>query len=463
MHAIVMLVICVTTMSDFVATRLHGPAFLKLIPECFSVVVVLVVLAQGLRKGFGGVAPKYWLTFAAMAFVFMCGILSNSVGPGPMLAGGRFYVRAIPMFLLPAVYPFTDRQIRQQLGLLVGIGLLQLPIAAFQRWIVWSQGRFSGDNVQGTLMDSGTLSLVLISMALVLLGFFMHGKLGKARFLTLVLLLLLPTTINETKVTIIVLPVVLLVTIVMAAPPGRRLPIAGWTAALIVVFVAIFVPVYDLMEASSPYKHKTLMDFFTDSKQMENYMEAKKGTATIGTTRQVRRGDAYRVPLEYIARDPVHLAFGLGLGNASPSNLGSNFVGNYYGLFRSFVITSFSMFVLEIGLLGVALVFLLYWMVFADSVALSRCRDDFLAPLAAGWVGVVVLMAICTFYSPTHLFAPLSYLYWYFSGLVAARRWQFVQQQATEPTRAPLAGRASHRLSTPYHPAPRSAASSRES
>jgi hypothetical protein len=153
---------------------------------------------------------------------------------------------------------------------------------------------------------------------------------------------------------------------------------------------------------------------------MEKYMVSKK--VGIGTVAPLRRGDALKVPVEYLARDPIRLAFGLGLGNASKSNLGTAFTGNYYGLFQSFVILSFTVFILELGLLGTALVFLLYWLIFRDSVAVARSDPGLVGSIAVGWIGTVVIITMATFYTDIHVFASLSYLFWYFSGIIAARR-----------------------------------------
>jgi hypothetical protein len=77
-------------------------------------------------------------------------------------------------------------------------------------------------------------------------------------------------------------------------------------------------------------------------------------------------------------------------------------------------------------------VFGLYWLVLFDAFAVARADPSIVAGLAAGWVGVVAVMAACTFYTPIHAFASDSYLYWYFSGLIAARRCElaFATRQA---------------------------------
>ncbi|HEY6456512.1 MAG TPA: hypothetical protein VIY90_14660 [Steroidobacteraceae bacterium] len=440
MHAVVLLTILCASFADY-AVALGAPAPLKFLPEACSGVVAIYVLLEGMHKGFAGIAPKYWVVFGVLSFLIVCGILTNGVGSGPILSGARFYTRAMPLFLLPAIAQFSDKQLTQQLKLMLGVALLQVPIASYQRWIIWSAGRFSGDDVRGTLMDSGVLSIFLICCVLVLTGLFMKKQIGRTKFLLLFFVLLLPTTINETKATVILLPVGLFTAIVAAAPRGKRLRITGWTVALLVVFGSILVPVYDLMNANSPYKkERNIQDFFTNQQQMQRYLEAKKGTAQIGTLKPVRRGDAISIPLQYLSQDPLRLAFGLGLGNASSSSLGQNFVGDYYGLFRSFLIMSFSVFLLEIGVLGTVLVFVLYWLVGRDCLTVARKDGGILGGVASGWIGVVAVMVMATFYTTTHMYSSLSYFYWYFSGVVIARATQlaWVREAKVAPAK-PLA------------------------
>jgi hypothetical protein len=421
MQIFIIALFCCITLAEFVVATLQLPNLLRYSNELFSVAAAAYVLLAGTTRGLHIVATRYWVVFGTLAFVILSSVLSNSVGVGPVLSGMRFYLHAIPFFFLPAVYPFSESQLQTQLKWLMGIALLQLPVAGYQRWMVWSQGRFTGDLVKGTLLSSGVLSIFLISAALLLIGLFLTRRMGKVRAFLLFFLLLIPTSINETKATLLLLPLGLFITLLIGSPPGRRLAVAGWTAVMLTAFGALFIPVYNLMQTNNPYK-KDLVEFFTDDSQLQKYLEAKN--AGVGATGQVGRSDAIVIPVSYIARDPVTLAFGLGMGNASHSSLGNNFTGRYHNIFESFVITSFSVFILEIGVLGVALIFLLYFLVFADSVAVARRDEGLQGALATGWAGVVAVMLVATFYTTTHTFNSLAYLFWYFSGIVAARRMQ---------------------------------------
>jgi hypothetical protein len=205
-----------------------------------------------------------------------------------------------------------------------------------------------------------------------------------------------------------------------------------------VAFGAIFVPIYDAMNANSPWKEgRTLEDFFTDQKTMANYMEQKKG-ASLGMGRDVRRGDAITVPLQYLSKDPVQLAFGLGMGNASTSNLGQAFTGDYNGLFEKFMITAFSVFLIEVGVFGVSLIFLLYWLLYKDTLAVARTDPGLTGSIAAGWIGVVAITPLATLYQPLEAFTSVSYLFWFYSGLMAARRTQLTYAPQQSPANSPL-------------------------
>jgi hypothetical protein len=408
--------------SSFAASHIPTVKVLKFLPELLSVIVLVYVVLVGARRRFEFVAPKYWLLFGALTLVIICGAVSAAAAPAPMVGELRFYVRAIPFFLLPAVVAFTESDLRQQLKWLMTLGILQLPVAAFQRWQVWSEGRFSGDAVQGTLLSSGTLTIFLLSSAFVASGLFLRGQLGRTRYLALMFAFFLPTTINETKITAIYLPLGLLIAFTVGAEPHRRLRVLAWGVVLTLVFGGIFLPVYSYFEAPNPYaKLNSVAALASNPKYLERYLNSN--VSGIGMKKDARRGDAIRVPFEYLAKDPIPLTLGLGLGSVSESaTLGKSFQGTYYALFRPFLITSFTFFLLELGVLGTALVVLLNLFVLNDAFALAHQDRKLITGLATGWTAVTLIMLISLVYITVHQAEALAYPYWYFSGILAAQR-----------------------------------------
>ncbi len=436
MQALLMLIICCITLADFSVTNFGFPAALRLSPEMITAIIMLFVLALGIRTKFRFVSTKYWLVLGALGFIIVAGIITNGVEPGPILAGTRYYLRAIPLFFLPAVFTFTEQQVRWQLRLLLALGLLQVPLASYQRRVVWLAERYSGDSVSGTLMDSGVLSIFLICSVLVLTGLFLRGRVSKLGFFALFFVLLFPTAINETKVTVVLLPIGLFAVFWIGAPPGKRLRVAVWAAVLLAAFAALFIPIYDLMEKNNPYKRE-IVGFFSDQKQLDAYMQ-KRAAGGVGAKADAGRLDTIVVPLQYLNHDAVRLAFGLGIGNASHSSLGQSFTGRYYSLFQHFVYTSLAIFMLEIGILGTGLVVLLNWIILADTIAVARADGTTLTgSIAVGWTGVVILISITLTYNVVQAAESISYLYWYISGIIAARRMQMAIAGVSGGTKIP--------------------------
>jgi hypothetical protein len=365
-------------------------------------------------------------------------VIVNDVRAGPLLLGLRSYLRALPFFLLPAVVDFSAPQIAQQLRLLLGLSLLQFPVALFQRWIVFSQERYSGDSVVGTLHDSGAMSIFLICSALVATGLYLRGRLQRRPFFLLLFLLLLPTAINETKVTIIYVPLGFLVTLLVGAPRGQKARMLGWCAAFLVIFTAVFVPVYNYLEIYNPYKNeKNIVSFFSDKKQVTGYLYANaKG---VGTKVQARRGDSLTVPLSFLAKDPIRLALGLGVGNTLASSLGPNYEGRYSELFAGYMNLSLTSFLLEIGILGVGALLVVYGCIASDSIAVAR-DSGLVGAIAVGWTGITALMCISLIYTNVHIFDSLSYTFWYFSGMIAAHRVKLMSPHVVAHPRARLSG-----------------------
>jgi hypothetical protein len=421
MQAIVLLIICCVTLTDFIVKLFDLPTVVHFLPELLSAIVTLYVVIAGTRDRFRLVAPKYWFAFGAFAVLILCGAINSGAGTGSMLSGMRFDLRAIPLFFLPAVLPTSEQQLKRQLNLLLALAFLQVPVAVYQRWIVISEGRYSGDSVQGTLMDSGILSIFLIAVVLVLTGLALRRRIGKLKYILLIALLLFPSVINETKGTLVLLPVALMVTLIMGGEQGKRLRYAGFAALGLVAFVAFFVPVYNMMEEHNPYKsEKDITNYVTNQNQLSRYMSSD--VSGVGTIKDVRRGDAIAVPLQFLSRDPAELAFGLGIGSVSPSNFGKKFEGSYFLLFQKFLITSFTFFLLEFGIFGVIVIAVLFWLVFMDTLAVAQLDDSLIGGIAAGWTGVVALIALGIVYTILHEFVSVTYLASYFTGVICARR-----------------------------------------
>ena len=421
MQGVLLLIICCVMTDDFLVKLLHLPGVLHFLPEALSAFVTVYVAIAGTRERFRLVAPKYWLVFGSFALVILCGIINNPPGAGPLLSGVRFDLRGVPMFFLAAVAPPSERQLKHVLNLLFVFALIQLPLAVMQRWIVLDEGRHTGDEVQGTLMDSGILSIYLICVVLGLTGLKLRHRIGTFTYIALAFLVLIPTVINETKGTLLILPFGVMATLMLGAERGKRLRYSAFATLGFVAFLAFFIPVYNMMEVHNPFKNeKDITNYFTNEKQVERYMSSD--VSGVGTTKDVRRGDAIVVPLEFLSRDPAQLAFGLGIGSVAPSNFGRNFEGSYFELFSKFLIISFTVLLLEFGVCGILLIGILFWLILSDTLAVVREDDSLFGAFAAAWAGIICVVALALVYTIFHEFTSVTYLSWYFCGIMCARR-----------------------------------------
>lgn len=421
-YLILFIIVVVTTISFLTegnrAMVFDGwlPNIVGYLPEIISLLIFTFVIVYGTRDRFQYVRPAYWLTFGALVICIIFGVVVNDVETGPIVAGMRKYLRAIPLFFLPAVVYFNDRQVRGQLLLLLMIAVFQVPLAVYQRFASRAMGSYSGDMTSGTFMISSILSIFLVCAACLVTAFYLRKKLSFLSYLFMIVLLLIPTTVNETKGTLLLIPLAVLTVFFVGTRAGTRLRNLVVGSGVLAVFVAIFVPIYDHFIAD----HDTpIAEFVADQDRWTGYLYSG---AQVGQTSSIGRVDAVIVPIKLLSKDPPKLAFGLGIGNATESALGRAFTGRYFAVHGSFLIHSFAMLLLEIGALGVCLVLLLYWLIFRDSWVVAHEGEDTKGVLALAWTGVTVVMVIAIFYKNIIVFESLSYLFWFYSGLIAAER-----------------------------------------
>ena len=428
MQILILLMLVVVTTFEFFTRGDHWrqwailPNGFQYCPELGGVIAAVIVVIAGTRNRFQFVRSQYLMVFGALSLTIICGTLINDVGAGPILAGARSYLWAVPWFFVPAVFCFTDAQVKTQLKLLLAIALLQLPFAVQQRLGTKGQGSLTGDFTSGTLMISSIMSIFLIGAICVAAAMFVRGRLKLWQFVLLFLLLLVPTTINETKGTLFLLPVSLLVAFLVASRPGRRLRVILLTSALVSAFGAAFFPIYEYFNADRQYS-VPLGELLTDREKLEKYLYHSED---IGAVRPAGRVDSVVVPFKRMVLDPPLLAFGFGIGNASDSALGRRFIGAQFEIYGPYLRSSAGRLLVELGSFGVTLVFVLMWLVYTDCRVVGRRNEGTISALAAGCAGVTVLLSLAMFYKDIIIHPSLSFAFWYFSGLIAAERMRSV-------------------------------------
>lgn len=408
------------------------PHYAILVPELLSGIAMLVVLVRimgGRRIAFDW---RYGIFLAALLFTIVFGYMVQNVPDGAMLAGARSYLRFLPFFLLPAVHRFTTRQLQVQLMVLLGIALFETPLALYQRFVEFGGDMHTGDVVRGTLTSSSALSMFMVAAVAGAVVLFVRGRLKLTALVVLAAWLIIPTTINETKATVLLLPVALLVPALLI-PHGQRLlrklvPIVGFG----LLAGAAFVVVYNTLIQYGTYGDD-LGTFFT-SGDVRYYLY----TGAANTEQPyVGRFDSIEIALKYTTQDPLKLAFGYGAGNVSESFL-PQFAGRYSDYFLRLGVgqTQITTFLWEVGVAGLLTYLFFFYLAARDALTLARSSDP-AAHLGQIWAVAMIIATFGLVYKAVFSMNDFGYLFWYFSGVVASRAIVVRQSASSRIAHAP--------------------------
>ena len=398
-----------------------APRLLTYLPEVLSIMGMAAVVFYGLRNKEVHLPPAYTLLFLFIGLHLVFGILANHVSTTTIFAGSRTYLKYLPFFFLPVVYEFSDKQLRRQLALLLALAILQLPVAAYQRFVL-SAGLTTGDLVGGTLgggglRGSGLLTVFLMCAVTILVSFYLKQRIKGRVTIVALLVLVIPTMLNETKVTVFILPIALLApALFLGESVGQKFKQLATMGALAVALFSLFVPIYN--QFTTQGSDKGIVEFFTTGDYLQEYLLKDEKLIERGEVRGGRL-NAILLPLEVLSEDPVMLMLGVGMGNISPSSLGEKFSGKYYDEYGAYTYGSMSVLLWEVGLIGVALALGFCYMVFRDSVS-GRTAEGVKGDIALGWIGVVLIITLTLFYTNIVTSNAISYIFWFYSGYVVS-------------------------------------------
>jgi len=389
------------------------------LPELLSMITMLIILAR-VTVGLGGNFPPICGFFLFLFFTnIVIGVVINHVAAGPVIAGIRTYLKFFPFFILPFAYSFSNAQIAQQLKLLSFLFAIQAPVALYQRLIV-SGGMVTGDYVRGTVGGSGQLTVILVCAIAILLSFYLAKKISLIHFIVLFSLFFMPMTMNETKVSLILLPMALILPIYFSSSDinlKQFIPLIGFIILVGIAFVFIY---NHFVSSVAGYG---ITDFLSGEGRAERYIY--KGTE-FGSLEKVGRGDAIVIAYTILSENILDLLFGLGIGNVSLSFL-PELSGAYAEKYRDYGVTGGSMtnFLWEIGLVGIISYLLLFFMAFKYSKLLSiKMQNSYIGTFSNGWKTVSILIAIGSTYTMVFSLNATSYLYWYFSGYIISENFR---------------------------------------
>lgn len=405
---------------DYLANNLQViPQKLFLIPEGMAAITMMVVILAGVGRRQLHMGPKYAIFLLWFLLTIAAGLIVNQVDSLVAISGIRIYLKSLPFFLLPFVYSFSDKQIKHQLIVVLALCLTQVPLTFYQRFIQYA-GVATGDVVGGSLgvNTSGVLSVFLIFGISLIVGMMFKKRLAAWMAIPLILLLFAPTTINETKVVLLLFPFALISPLFFAPGIQNRARKLFAMSLVGTIFMIGFFIMYDVLQGE---REGSLLERM-ESGNMFSYMYKKDKVGKFSEA-EVGRFDAIAYAIDKID-DTGNNIFGVGIGNASPSNtakLEGEFHKKWYWMEPSKVF--FSRVLWEMGYLGILLYGVFFVFIFRDVKKLAR-GDDFVAAFALGFLPVVLIMAASFVYLSTFVAALFSHLFFLYAGYFAATRFE---------------------------------------
>ncbi|MCD6578374.1 hypothetical protein J7L48_02765, partial [bacterium] len=387
------------------------------LPELLSIAVIFLVLLRFALLKKLALDIKYIILIMLFILILLASSLLNFSNPGVVIIGIRIYLKSMPFFLLPAVLDVNDKVLKTQLKFIFALMLLQCPVALYQRFIQYGLTA-NGDFIRGTLDTASVLSISLISTIAILNGLYQKKIIKFKQFLILSLILFLPATINETKITLFYLPVAIAVPFILIKEFNFIKKFKKiFTLVLIgIILLGVFIPIYD--HFMKPHWGFGIIDFFKTGKAIE-YLYSGTESADENTW---KRGDQVTAAYRSVSKDIGTFLFGYGPGNV---------VSSYFKNFQNKNIDSnvqsgalaLTNFLWETGFLGLIVYILFILLILKDSHFLSK-NDSLMGAFSLGWCGVTLMIFIQFFHSNILIMNIINYLFWYFSGVVASQAYR---------------------------------------
>ena len=393
-----------------------GHRYMTWIPELMAMLAFLYVpAAMALRREYR-LPPKYTLLLFVYIIHIGTGYFLNSMDSGPIIVGARQFFKFIPIFLLPAVVDFNEKEIKNILILVLLIALVQFPVTIWQRFIQFAAVK-SGDPIGGTLgtNTSGVLSVFLIIVISFLVTFFLKKRISFIVFIILFFLCFIPTTINETKITFLLLPFTFILPIYLGKIKlSKNISKIVPLALFALMAISIFISIYNFLGWGK--NEADIVKWFSNKQQVEKYT---------GNTRVIPIVSAFE---EISNSDLKTIIFGYGAGNLSPvynKSIESDLVEKF-SIYKPGGLAITKLF-LEVGFVGTIIYFLLLSNIFIDGLRLSKLNNDFWGVFSLCMSVFVCFYAVSHTYFNTLNINLFVYLLFFLSGHMVSYKRKSVQ------------------------------------
>lgn len=306
--------------------------------------------------------------FVWAAILFTCVALISTLfklhTSGEMLGGFKRYFQAFGLMLALATLALTRKDFNQWLKFLLVIALIQLPFSLFERLVLVKErggfadwGAAATDVVAGTFganLFTGSPNSIMVIYILMASAFVVSrwkvGVIHLSRMLILVSIILMPIFLGETKIVIVMLPLMAFVLLrkEIWQNPAKYLPVIF--AMLIFTALLAFFYVYVLLASNFSDAYVGSMSYNIGN---VGYGEYLLNRTTVMTFWWDLHG----------SHEPLTFLFGHGLGSSYDSNMNAGHVAQLY-VKHGINLTTISTILWDLGLIGLLLyvsIFIIMW------------------------------------------------------------------------------------------------------
>jgi len=355
------------------------------IPEIIAIFIAISIPFRTATDKRIRLPLKYSILLIIYLLHILIGFFLNQVAGFTMLAGLRIYTKFLPIFLIPLIYPFTESAFKKIILWVFALSMLQFPVVVWQRFFKYATS-LSGDPMGGTLgmSTSGVLAIYLIIIISFLVAFYFKEEISLPVFLISSAAAFIPITLNETKISFILLPFSFIFPSIF---------IRGKRDVILKVMLVLFLFGLSFIALKGIYDHFSkqrwgygITGFVTNSRTLEKYNKS--------------RLLPIRNAFVKASEEPRFVFFGRGAGNASEGftrELSGKYVeeGKRFGVGITFVKLMW-----EIGMMGTIIFYLFLFFIFWDAVKFCK-QDGVSGAFALGMVSCTFFFAISTIYTFT--------------------------------------------------------------
>lgn len=361
------------------------------------------------------------LLSSAISFVY------NQSSASALIIGLKHHFKFLPFFLLPLVYDFSEKEIKKILFLLCGLLALQSPVSLIQRFI-WHSDVYTGDGVTGTISSSGSLSVILVSAISISYSFFVAKRIKFKSFAILSMLFLIPTIINETKITFFLIPYSLAISTFLYDDENVQHKVKKITIFFLstVIFLSVFMYTYEFLYGRSDSGTLSILSFIEREKKNKGYIYLgnERAAESIEAGDRIGRMDAIIFSFKNIAKDPGKLFFGISIGNTLAPSIGLLIYHRDENVDRYWPSSTTISFILwELGMIGLSIHCIFLVLVFKDAFSMKD-ENTFMGALCLAWCSIIAIMFLALFYQNVFNSNPVHVTYWFLTGIVLSKTYK---------------------------------------